>query len=132
MGVRLPSAATAPQQGNVSVVTTAETIIATLPPINISLDFAQILLFWWFTFTSGTATTGVSVKLRRGATVAGAVINVITAASTVTAGNQIQLSGCYADVPGAIANQQYVLTIAQTAATGNGSAQDPVLMAIML
>ncbi len=132
MGVRLPSVTTAPQLANVTVVTTAETIIATLPPFNISLDYAQILLFWWAMFTVGVGGTGVTVRVRRGAALTSPLVNIGNAILNPGAGNTINLSGCYADVPGAVAGQQYVLTVQQTAATANGTALDPAFIAIML
>lgn len=133
MGVRLPSVATAPQQSGVSLVTTSETVIATLPPLNISLDFAQILLFWSFAYLAGTAATQLFINIRRGTGLTGTIINLSNNWDpTVVAASNYMFAGNYGDVPGAIAGQQYVLTAKQVSATGNGSVTDPVFMAVML
>jgi len=132
MGVRLPSVATAPQPAAVTLVTTAETVILTSPPLNLSLDFEQVLLFWWATVVIGTGTTSVNILYKRGTTVGGVRINASGVNVQVTAGNTVTLSGCYADVPGAVAGQQYVVTLTQNAATANGSANDGALIALAL
>jgi len=132
MGVRLPSVATPPQPTITNIVTTAETIVLTSPPLNIPLDFSQILLFWWLTMTVGTTTTAVFVRIRRGNALTGTNLFQVATTSTAAGGNALSLSGCYGDIPGAVAGQQYVLTIQQTAATANGQLNDGALIAVVL
>jgi hypothetical protein len=72
-------------------------------------------------FTTGTATTAVTARIRRGATAAGALIGqafVVQVGAALATSVSVQAS----DVPGDIAGQSYCLTLQQTAATGNGSA----------
>lgn len=130
MGVRFPS------QGsntivNTTLVTTAETVLFTTPGLNISLDFSQVLIFWWIMLTIGTGTTSFVPSIRRGTTTAGTRIT-LGAATTVTAGNAVSLSGCYPDIPGAVAGQQYSLTGTQNAATANGTVSDGALIVFAL
>ena len=65
MGVRFPSVATTTSVG-VLPATGAETVVATTPPLNIPLDFAQVLLFWWFVGNTGAGTVGLVASIRRG------------------------------------------------------------------
>ncbi|SRR6266849_4145419 len=129
MGVRFPSVA------STTIVTVsvpaAETVIVTTPPLNISLDFAQIILLWYVLLTSGTGTTSLVYLLRRGTTTAGALLNV-SAIDQTTAGNNTRRSGVYVDTPGAVAAQQYSLTLAQTGLTVNGTVLDVCMIAFAL
>lgn len=132
MGVRFPSAAAAQQAGNITVGQNVETIVATSPPLNIPLDFAQVFLFWCVNWLTPASTTGYFWKLRRGTTVSGAQLNITTTADAVAAATQVFSSGCYIDTPGAVAGQQYILTLTTVAATATGTSQDAMLIALVL
>jgi hypothetical protein len=114
--------------GPVSLVTTAETVIATLPGLSTHGPDDKIVLEGLASILAGTATTSVQLRIRRGTTAAGAQVGgtatlVLAAAATGTAGIQVD------DTPGEVAGQQYVLTAQQVAATGNGSASGASLQA---
>ncbi len=132
MGVRFPSVNVAQNFGNVNTQNTLETLIYTTPGLNISLDFATILLFWWMLYNPGASTTAATVRIRRGAGITGTLVDLGLTVPAVVAGTKINLSGCYVDTPGAVAAQQYSLTIQQTAGTGAGAVNDGMLIAFAL
>src|SRR5260370_42368581 len=119
MGVRFPSVATTTSVG-VLPATGAETVVATTPPRNIPLDLAQVLLFWWFVGNTGAGTVGLVASIRRGAAVSGTLV-VAAQQVLVTAASSAELTGCFIDTPGAVAGQQYSLTLVGTRTTGAGT-----------
>ncbi len=130
MGVRYPSVSSNTLV-NATVVTTTETVIVTTPPLTLALDFATVLLFWDIALVTGASTTSIVVRLRRGTTVTGTLVN-IAQNDTITTASAVRRGGCYFDVPGAVGGQQYSLTVQQNAATANGSITDANLIAFAL
>jgi hypothetical protein len=130
MGVRFPSV-----QSNVLInnnsSTNVEQVIVTTPPLTLPLDFAAVVLFWYIIHTVGATAAGFTVRLRRGTTVGGTVINVATQ-QTAAAGNNAVSSGFYFDTPGAVAGQQYSLTLIDNGSTAGGTIQDASLLAFAL
>jgi hypothetical protein len=116
---------------NTTVTTTTETVVATTPATNLTLDYQQVLLFWYFVFTTGAATTALTVRLRRGTTISGTLLNVATS-TPVSASSAYYLSGCYTDIPGIVAEQQWSITIQAAGATGNGTVNDACIALIAL
>jgi hypothetical protein len=81
----------------------------------------------WSKITTGTATTSIVPRIRRGGA-AGAVVGDATPLSIVGAvGATAEYGNMATDQPGEVASMLYVLTIVQTAATGAGT-----LLAVML
>jgi hypothetical protein len=134
MGVRFPlNFISVPTGAGLS--TNSETIICTLPPFSPPLDNAPILLLGQFQLQVGTATTSVSVFIRRGTLVTSPVVSSLTTGSnnrTDPAGNLDLFSIIAIDQPGIVAGQQYVLTGTQLSATGNGTVQNALLVALSL
>lgn len=131
MGVRFPSIATTFFVGPLPA-SAVETVILTTPPLNISLDFAQIIICWACNITAGTGTTGLTFRVRRGTTTGGPSVTATAWPLTLAAGNTGIGSGCYVDTPGAVAGQQYSLTVIQTGATVAGVYNDGCLLAFAL
>lgn len=131
MGVRFPGLSSTTIT-NSALVTTAETIICTLPPISLALDFQALLLFWWMSIGVGASTTAVVFRLRRSTLITGTPIFVSAPQPAIAASTNGSFSGVYPDTPGAVAGQQYVLTAQQTGATGNGGIFDVCLAALGL
>lgn len=130
MGVRFPGA------GNITLVTTtlvttAETIVLTSQPLNLALDFEQVLILFMADILAGTNTTAITLRIRRGASLTGALVST-TLGGAATAGTSAMWSGCYVDSPGAIAGQQYSLTAQQTAASANGTVNDGCIVVVAL
>lgn len=123
MGVRFPSVSSTTLV-NTALVNAAETIMLTSPPLNLAVDFEQILIFWSICLNVvGASTTLAQVKIRRGTTAGGTQVNV-NATTLATPANQFFMSGCYIDTPGAVAGQQYTVTLAMLSATANSNAND--------
>ncbi len=130
MGVRFPSVQSIVLV-NASVGINTETVVVTTPPLNISLDFSTILLFWYMVHTVGTTATSTNYKIRRGTTIAGALVNVSVNVQQ-TAGQNVFGSGFYFDTPGAVAGQQYSLTCIDPGSTVVGTITDAALLAFAL
>lgn len=132
MGVRFPSVQSNTFIGPLPANNT-ETVILTTPPLTISLDFATVFLLWACNIVSGTGTTSLSFRLRRGTTITGALVTPAAFwTHTLAAANSADLSGNYFDIPGAVGGQQYSLTIIQTGATAAGTFNDGSLIAFAL
>lgn len=130
MGVRWPTATTTTLVTG-TIVTTAETVILTTPPLTLPLDFAQVMIFWYHLLLVGTGGVTATVNLRRGTAVSSTLIN-ISQGVTVAAGNRVVLAGCYIDTPGAVGGQQYSTTITVGSATANSTVNDGALLAFAL
>lgn len=116
---------------NAVLVTSAETVVAISPPLNIPIANAQILLFGYVLFSAGTGTSFMNCKVRRGITTAGQQVNQTGSINVTVAGGNIW-TFTYADTPGEIAGQQYCMTLSQTAASANGTVLDVCFTAMAL
>jgi hypothetical protein len=130
MGVRFPSVQSNTLL-NASVGINVETPVCTTPPLNLPLDNAVVLLFWYIVHFIGTTAATTRYLIRRGTTIAGTLVNV-SANLTGTAGNQVLGSGFYFDTPGAVAGQQYTLSCIDPASTVAGGIADAALLAFVL
>ncbi len=118
---------------NASIATTVETIVVTTPPINQPLDGALVLLFATvYVNPIGAAASTILIRFRRGPLVTSPLVNVGVLGTTVTAGGIVAPSAAYFDAPGAVAGQQYSLTVQFQLATGNSTIVDVFLAAIVL
>lgn len=131
MGVRFPSVQSTTIQ-NATMVTTAETVLATTPPLNLPLDFAAVFLFAYFLVTIGTAGTQIQYRFRRGTTTGGTQLQVALPLSIVTAGVAFTGTLVYFDTPGAVAGQQWSVTANVISATGNTTVNDVAIIAFVL
>lgn len=104
-----------------TVTTTTETVVATSLPVSTRGASEQVTITGWVDFTSGTGATALTLRVRRGTGITGTLVSNANA-QTVTAGNTLDYDLVVVDTPGEVAGQQYVLTVQQTAATGNGTA----------
>lgn len=105
---------------NVTLVTTAETVVATLTVGDDTQEGDQIILEGVCQVTPGTACTSIQTRVRRnnltGPQVGQTAQQACSAAAPCNVATQVD------DTPGEVAGQQYVLTAQQVAATGNGTA----------
>lgn len=115
-----PRSAQAVSSAATSIVTTTETVLATLPPVSTDGSVQRVQLQAFASFTTGAGTTGYTLRIRRGTGITGTVVAtsgiIAAAASTLVAGGVDGL-----DAPGEVADQQYVLTVQLAGATGNGT-----------
>ena len=106
-----------------TLVTTAETILVTLVVASVRGSASRVQLAAKFDLTIGTNGTGFITRWRRGATITDTVVGesntdqiATAAASTEDHVHMVE------DTPGEVANQTYVFTVQQVAATANGTA----------
>lgn len=113
-----------PATTDVPVVTTAETVIA--GPVFAS-NYGpgnRVTIKGWVQFTPGTATTGLTFRVRKSIDATGTVVGegnleIVEGAAGSTEDHTFETE----DRPsGEIVSQPYVLTVTQTAATANGTA----------
>lgn len=129
------------QAAAITVPTTTETAVGTVGPVsvNVSIGTQGVLIEATHNFLAGTAATAVTVRVRTlvgaapangAAYSAGTVL--ATHTFTVTAGNTLSISANYLDPSmggqGTV-SVGYVVTVQQTAATGNGSVSNSTLAA---
>lgn len=103
-----------------TITTTNETVVLTFPGISSSSSQDTVAVQGSLDITAGTAATFVTVRVRRGTGITGTVAG-NSDPITVTAGATSNIGFDVADNPGEVAGQPYVVTVQQTAATGNGS-----------
>lgn len=102
-----------------ALVTTAETVLVTSAPISLEGQTPLLTIWGMVAWTVGTGTTSATVRIRRGS-LTGAAILTMTGV-TVAAGNVVSIPFLVTDQPGDVADQVYVATVAQAAATANGT-----------
>ncbi len=112
---------------SVNIPTTTETAILTTDPIAVSSPGALIRILGFVGFLTGTATTFLTIRIRRGSGIAGALVGGAIGLSVAAAQNySVPIEA--EDTPGEVAGQQYTITAQQTAATGNGTATPATLI----
>jgi hypothetical protein len=131
MGVRFPSVQTSTFVGPFPA-SNAETVVLVTPPLNLPLDLATVFIQWLLAFAGGTGVTSFQYRLRRGTTAGGALVTAGIQAMAATAGVNNFHSGVYFDTPGAVAGQQYALTVQQFTATGASTFNDGSMLAFVL
>lgn len=107
---------------NTTIVTTAETVLATVSGVSTPRK-TNVNLSGWAQVTTGTNTTSLVPRIRRGTDATGTLVGegnpvTIGAAAGSTEDVEIRVS----DVGVDLANASYVLTVVQTAASANGTA----------
>jgi hypothetical protein len=105
---------------NAAPVTTAETIIWQSNPATPRFDGDQWTIEGVLDFTTGAATTAVSIRCRRGSLVTSPVVGQVEL-DTVAAAVSQPVPFQFVDAPGAVAGQVYSITYQATAATGNAT-----------
>lgn len=110
---------------NANVVTTNETVAQVSPALSVTQDGDPIQVTGTVSFTTGTATTAVTVRCRRGNGITGTVVGTAEV-DTLAAAVSAPISVDFLDFPGAVAGQVYSITVQQTAATGNGTVNSAV------
>lgn len=110
-----------------TIVTTAETVAATLAGVSTDRPDMEVLLSGWCQLTTGASVTSCVLRIRRGTDATGTLIgegNLCAAAASAADSFDIEVK----DTPGE-GSFTYVLTVVQTAATGNGTVTQASLQA---
>jgi hypothetical protein len=105
-----------------TLVTTAETVIATLAGISTSGAGRTVRFEGFAKVTTGGSTTGLTLRIRRDS-VSGTVVDESNVTQISTAAGSTEDHGIEADdvLTGEIFNATYVLTAQQAAAAANGT-----------
>ena len=111
-----------------ALATNTETIVAVLPGISAQAG-AQVNLTGEVDISAGTGTTGCTVSIRRGTTVAAPLVASIGPAPPAAAGRDTIPIQAVDSLPADVAGQQYIVTVTQAAATANGTANTATLRA---
>ncbi len=104
----------------VPLVTTAETLILSSPAVQTPKDISFVLVRAWSKTTWGVGATSVTPRIRRGNALTGAAVGDATAVN-VTAAQTSEVSLELREERDFFDFVQYSLTLAQVAATANGS-----------
>lgn len=117
----------------VALVTTAETVIITSPPIEVQTPGQRIVVWAWAQLTIGTATTAVTPRIRRGSLITGTLVGTANAEAPIAAAGATRpvIMLVVDNDPGSD-RAVYSLTLQQTAATGNGSALQATIVVLAL
>lgn len=105
-----------------TLVTTTELVVATVVVPSVRGPGIKIQLHGKAQVTTGTNTTALTGRWRRGTAITDTLIGEANATQVATAaGGTEDVEHDVEDTPGEVANQSYVFTIQQTAASANGS-----------
>lgn len=118
---------------NVTLVTTAETVIISAPRVAVPRQTVTAFIFAVAQLTTGTTTTGVTPQIRRGALVTDPLVgeaNTITLGAAV--GSNEQFFGFASEELVRLADVQYSFTLTQVAATANGTALLAAILVLLL
>lgn len=108
---------------NVTLTTTTEEALVSIARITLPTDEARVVILGWFQITSGAGTTAITPRIRRGTTVSAALVGEANAVALgAAAGETEHLVIQVADELRLTDTVEYVLTVQQTGATGNGTA----------
>jgi hypothetical protein len=118
---------------DVTLVTTAETVVITSDPARPTFATSRVLIIAWGQLTLGTSTTAVTPRIRRGTTTSGTLIGEANSEAIKTAAASTEpFFIMTTEQIGVVDNVQYVLTLAQTAASANGSCLQASIIVLVL
>jgi len=105
-----------------TIVTTAETVVATLTGVSVARLGEPVRLHGEFTITTGANTTGLTIRCRRDSLTGALVDEAQTDQIETAAGSTEDHDFVVTDpAPGELANATYVLTVAPVAASANAT-----------
>lgn len=115
---------------DVPLVAATEVVALQLDGISTENPDEDVLILAFATVTTAALTTALTTRIRRGTTIAGALVgeaNAVGAAAAVT----VSVAGYGRDNPGAVASQSYVVTVQATGPAANGSILSAIIVAIV-
>jgi len=130
MGVRWPSNGNS-NAGGLVIPATVPTVALLSAPLNLSIDNQQVLLQWYLAVTWGGDITSVVLKIIRGSTAGGTLLNSGVTVQ-VTSADTLVLGGCWTDIPGIVANQQYAVTLTTAGGVADSTVADASIALIAL
>lgn len=107
---------------NVTLVTTAETVIVSSPLVTMEEQTQAFLILAWAQVTTGTNATSITARVRRGTAVGGTLVNEANlTADGIAAAKTSDVMTMAMESQAGLASAQYSLTITQNGADGNGA-----------
>lgn len=108
---------------NVTLTTTSETVILSSGPAIAPRQGVSVCVFAWAQLTTGTNTTAVTPRIRRGTTTGGTLVGEANAEQVkAAAGSTEQFFILECEDRADVATVDYSLTLQQTGASADGSA----------
>jgi hypothetical protein len=118
---------------DVALVTVAETAIITSETIFVTSPEARVLVLAVAQLTTGAATTTVTPRIRRGADATGTLVgDAVPITIGAAAGSTEQYVHGVIDTLDNVDQVQYTYTLQQASASGNGSALQAAIVALLL
>lgn len=117
---------------DVTLVTTGETVILSSPAVVIPADAVQIYIFAYAQLTTGTATTTVTPRIRRGTAITDPLIGEANAENIKAAAGSTE--PFFLAVVETVTQRDrltYSFTLQQAAATGNGTAVQGAILVLV-
>lgn len=107
---------------NVTITTTTEKAIINSNPIIVPFDTAVIVIRGYAQLTTGTGATTVTPRIRRGTAITGTLVGEANAEDVkAAAGSTEPFFILVTEARSTVDQVQYVLTLQQASATGNGT-----------
>lgn len=118
---------------NATIVTTAETVVATSPPISLPFDSAQVVVLCRASVVVGTGGSFCNMNIRRGTSTAGALLTgtSLTVLGFVAGQTPVMTAWAF-DTPANVAGQQYSFTLTFPATSGNTTVNDASIYVFIL
>lgn len=117
---------------NVTLTTTTEGVVITSDPVSLPAPGCQVYVFAIAQLTSGTNTTAVTPRIRRGTAITDTLVGEANAETIKTAaGSTESFALAVVDAPGDRDKVTYSFTLQQTAASANGTTLQGSIMVIV-
>lgn len=117
----------------VTLPTTDETVIVTSPRVSLPFHTCRVVIIAWAQLTTGTATSAVTPRIRRGGTTAGTLVGAATSETIkVAAGGTEPLFIIVSEERAGEEAVDYSFTLQQANATGDGSSLQATILVLIL
>jgi len=118
---------------DVTISTTTETVVISSGLVSLPFHTCHIIVLAWCQLVSGTATTDVTSRIRRGTSTAGALVGEANAEAIKTAaGSREPFMIMVHEERAREEAVEYCLTIQQTAATADGIVNQAAIIVLVL
>lgn len=118
---------------NVTLVTTAETVVVSSGPVTTTFETHRVIILAWAQLTTGTNTTAVTPRIRRGTTTSGTLVSEANAITIgAAAGSNEQFYAAVIEDRQGQAAVEYSLTLEQAGASANGTALQGGILVLLL
>ena len=121
------------QVANITLTTTTETVIVTSPKVTLPFHTCRTIILAWGQLTTGTGTTAVTPRIRRGTGTGDPLVGEANAEQIkVAAGNTEPFFICVSEFLEGRESVQYSFTLAQAGATADGSCLQASILVLIL